>query len=144
VGDALAPTAEATQPVPPLTDAGDGPAAAPGSEATLPSEQQPLNQPETETGLIDPQAGDTPPGESNQPTDATATLPPSVEEEAGEVLMPPAREPDPGVIAAAASYVIAAAASYVTAPGEPGEAVATGFFLPAPPDLRGPTQAKDK
>jgi hypothetical protein len=129
VGDALAPTAEVTQPVPPLTDAGDGPAAAPGSDATLPSEQQPLTQPETETGLIDPQAGDTPPEDSNQPTDADSPPPPPDQEGEGEVEMPLARVPDAGVIAEAAAYV--------TAPSESGDAVDTGYFLPAPPDVRG-------
>lgn len=160
VGSAPALTAEATQPAPPLTDAGDGPAAAPvsetspdgeqqplplavatppaasGSEVTQPEGQQPLTQPEHETGLIEPQAGVTPPGDSNQPTAETPAPnpPPSSEEEgAGEVTevqMPPAREPDQGVIAEAATYA--------TAPAEAGEAVATGYFLPAPPDLRTP------
>lgn len=32
---------------------------------------------------------------------------------------------------------IAEAAAYVTAPAESGDAVATGYFLPQPPDVRG-------
>lgn len=109
--------------------------AAPGSEVTQPEGQQPLTQPETETGLIEPQAGVTPPGDTNQPTDETTNLnpPPSDKEgadEAADVPMPPAREPDQGVIAEAATYA--------TAPAAAGDAVATGYFLPAPPDLRTP------
>jgi hypothetical protein len=144
VGEATALTAEVTQPGPHLTDAGDGPAAAPGSEVTLPSEQQPLTQPENETGLIDPQAGHAPPEDSNQPSPTETSNPPppsdsqeqdgEAEEEVAEAEMPLARLPDEAVIAEASSYA--------TAPAEPGDAVAAGYFTPPPPDVRGKARAR--